>query len=42
MLQVADVCVEALLQPGAQNKVVEIVASASAAKLPVDQWFANV
>jgi hypothetical protein len=42
MLQVAGVCVQALLQSEAQNKVVEIVASASAAKLPVDRWFANV
>ena len=33
---------EAVLQPGASNKVVEVVASKSAPKLPPDQWFAAV
>jgi hypothetical protein len=38
-LQVAEVCVEALIQNSGANKVVEIVASPSAPKLPAEKWF---
>ena len=41
-LQVAEVLVEAVLQPRASGKVVEVVESKSAPQLPVDQWFANL
>lgn len=37
---VAAVCVEALYQPAASDKVVEIVSSPSAPVLPADKWFA--
>jgi hypothetical protein len=40
LLQVAQVMVAALRQPGAANKVVEIVASPSSPDLPEDKWFA--
>ena len=40
-MQVAAVLVEAVLQPSASRKVVEVVASKSAPELPVDQWFAR-
>ncbi|KAG2498723.1 hypothetical protein HYH03_003463 [Edaphochlamys debaryana] len=40
---VAAVAVQAVLQPGAsKDRVVEIVASPSAPKLPVDQWFTGL
>lgn len=34
--------VEALAQPGASNKVVEIVSSKSGAEVPPDQWFSSL
>ncbi len=40
--QVAAVLVEAVAQPGASNKVVEIVSSKDASELPPDQWFSNI
>ncbi len=40
--KVAQVCVEALSQPAAKNKVVEIVTSESAASQPLATLFANV
>lgn len=40
--KVAQVCVEALLQPAARNHIVEIVATADAADLPFDQLFASI
>jgi len=36
---VAAVCVAALVQPRADNKVIEVVSSPSAPVLPEDQWF---
>ncbi|EIE27205.1 NAD(P)-binding protein [Coccomyxa subellipsoidea C-169] len=39
---VAAVLVEAVTQPGASNKVVEIVSSKDASELPPDQWFSNI
>jgi hypothetical protein len=42
VLQVAEVCVQALLQGGARNKVLEIAASPSAPRRPIDQWFSDV
>jgi hypothetical protein len=38
-VQVAEVCVEALNQDSGADKVVEIVASRDAPKIPLDQWF---
>ncbi len=40
--QVAQVCVEALFESEAKNKVVEIVASAEAPKKPIEELFAQV
>jgi hypothetical protein len=40
--KVAQVCVEALLQPQAQNKIVEIVAKPDAPAQPFDTLFASV
>lgn len=40
--KVAQVCVEALSQPSAKNKVVEVVTSEQAAKQPLATLFANV
>lgn len=40
--QVAAVLVEAAIQPGASNKVVEIVSSKDAPVLPPEQWFSNI
>jgi hypothetical protein len=39
VLQVANVLVAALRQPGSANQVVEIVSSPSAAEMPEDKWF---
>jgi hypothetical protein len=41
-MQVAEVCVQALLQAGAKNKVLEVVASPSAPKKAPEQWFSDV
>ncbi|NJK40364.1 MAG: SDR family oxidoreductase [Acaryochloridaceae cyanobacterium SU_2_1] len=40
--KVAQVCIEALLVPAAQNKIIEIVAAAEAKQRPVSELFANV
>ncbi|NJO40594.1 MAG: SDR family oxidoreductase [Cyanobacteria bacterium RU_5_0] len=40
--KVAQVCVEALFQPEAKNKIVEIVASPDVTAQPFDQLFASV
>ncbi|KGF73822.1 epimerase [Neosynechococcus sphagnicola sy1] len=40
--KVAQVCVEALLQPAARNKIVEIVAQADAPEKPLTELFASV
>lgn len=40
--KVAQVCVEALIQPAAKNKVTEIVTSETAAEQPLSALFANV
>jgi uncharacterized protein YbjT (DUF2867 family) len=40
--KVAQVCVEALLQPKAHNKIVEVVAQATATEQGFDQLFAGV
>ncbi|MBW4551561.1 MAG: NAD(P)H-binding protein [Aphanocapsa sp. GSE-SYN-MK-11-07L] len=40
--RVAEVCIEALVQPSAQNKIVEIVTQADAPNLPLSELFANV
>jgi len=40
--KVAQVCVEALFQPAARNKVVEIVAQPNAISQPLEALFANV
>ena len=40
--KVGKVCVESLFQPGANNKIVEIVAQAEAKSLDWEQLFANV
>ena len=40
--KVAKVCVEALSQPAARNKVIEVVTSESAAEQPLGTLFANV
>lgn len=40
--KVAQVCVEALFQPAAHNKIVEIVAKPDAAAQPFETLFANV
>ena len=39
---VAEVCVEALIQPGASNRVVEVVASPTAPPLGAKDWFASL
>lgn len=41
-LQVAQVLVESLLQSGASNKVVEIVAGKQVEQTSPDKWFANL
>ena len=41
-LQVAQVLVESVLQSGASNKVVEIVAGKQVAASSPDKWFANL
>ncbi len=41
-MKVAEVCAEALSQPSAKNKVVEIVTSETAAEQPLDRLFASV
>jgi uncharacterized protein YbjT (DUF2867 family) len=40
--KVAQVCVEALFQPAARNKIVEIVAQPNAISQPLEALFANV
>lgn len=40
--QVADVCVEALVAPGAINKVVEVISETSAAPQPLEQLFESI
>eukprot|EP00898_Chlorokybus_atmophyticus_P007458 jgi/Chlat1/7713/Chrsp66S00565 len=40
--QVAEVCVEALMQPAAANKIVEIIASTSEPATPIEELFARV
>lgn len=40
--KVAQVCVEALLEPAAKNKIVEIVAKTEAPQQSFEQLFANV
>jgi uncharacterized protein YbjT (DUF2867 family) len=40
--RVAEVCIEALFQPSAQNKIVEIVTQADAPNLPLSELFATV
>ncbi|MEL6777059.1 MAG: SDR family oxidoreductase [Cyanobacteria bacterium J06597_16] len=40
--KVAQVCVEALTEPSAKNKVVEIIASETAVKQPLEALFTNV
>ncbi len=40
--KVAQVCVEALFQPQAKNKLVEIVAKPDASAQPLDALFASV
>jgi uncharacterized protein YbjT (DUF2867 family) len=40
--QVAEVCIEALFQPSAQNKIVEIVTQTDASNRPLSELFANV
>ncbi|MGJ3249391.1 MAG: NAD(P)H-binding protein [Elainellaceae cyanobacterium] len=41
-MKVAQVCVEALFNPDAKNKVVEVIAKAQAEPQPLDQMFAKV
>lgn len=41
-LKVAEVCVEALFQPAAHNKIVEIVAQENAVERPLSELFASV
>ncbi|MGJ3252793.1 MAG: NAD(P)H-binding protein [Elainellaceae cyanobacterium] len=41
-MKVAQVCVEALFNPDAKNKVVEIIAKAEADSQPLDRMFAEV
>ena len=41
-MQVAQVLVESVLQSGASNKVVEIVAGKQVEQLSPDKWFANL
>ena len=41
-MQVADVCVEALVEPAAADKVVEIIADVEATSLPMSQLFQGV
>jgi hypothetical protein len=40
--KVAQVCVEALSEPDARNKIVEVVASAEASDKSWDQLFASI
>ena len=40
--QVAEVLVEALRQPGASRKVVEVVASKKAPERPPSEWFKSL
>lgn len=40
--QVAEVLVEALRQPGASRKVVEVVASKKEPERPPSEWFSNL
>ncbi len=40
--QVAEVLVEALQQPGASRKVVEVVANKNAPERPPSEWFNNL
>ncbi len=40
--KVARICVEALFEPAARNKVVEVIAKPDATNHPFDQLFANV
>ena len=42
LLQVAQVLVESVLQSGASNKVVEIVAGKQVEQTSPDKWFANL
>jgi hypothetical protein len=42
LLQVADVCVEALVCPAAADKVVEVIAERSAPEHSLQQLFAGV
>lgn len=42
VLQVAQVMVESMLQSGASNKVVEIVAGKQVEASSPDKWFANL
>lgn len=42
VLQVADVCVEALVCPAAADKVVEIIAERSAPAYPLQQLFERI
>ena len=41
-MQVAQVLVESVLQSGASNKVVEIVAGKQVQQTSPDKWFANL
>ena len=41
-VQVAEVLVEALRQPGASNKVVEVVASKKEPERPAAEWFKDL
>ncbi len=41
-MQVADVCVEALIEAAAADKVVEIIANPETASLPMAQLFQGV
>ncbi len=41
-VQVAEVLVEALRQPGASNKVVEVVAAKDEPERPPSEWFSNL
>ncbi|MGB3518415.1 MAG: SDR family oxidoreductase [Elainellaceae cyanobacterium] len=40
--QVAEVCVEALVQPSAKNKLVEIIAQPDAPQQSLEQWFSSI
>ena len=41
-MQVADVCVEALVEQAAEDKVVEIIANPETPPLPMSQLFQGV